>query len=171
MTPVQLRPITPEQTRPLRQQLLRPGTPLDKLVFTGDLDPDTLHLGAYQDGEQVGIATFMCQPPNVSVGVPSNLPDPDNFRAWRLRGMATVAALRGQGIGAALLLAGIGYVAEQAGVFLWCNARTGAVGFYQKYRFVTIGDVYDVPHVGPHYFMQRDITPGDAILRETYPLS
>lgn len=163
-----VRKISPEETRPLRRDLLRQSVPMERLVYMGDLEPDTLHVGAFADGKHIGIATVMCQPPNVSVGVPPVHPQPDNMHAWRLRGMAVTEAARGAGVGAAMLKACIGHVAEQGGVFLWCDARENAVGFYQAHAFEIIGARYTVPDVGPHYFMQRGIAPGDVALLDIY---
>ncbi len=163
-----IRAITAEQTRPLRQQLLRQNATLEQLAYMGDSEFDTLHVGAFAEGVHIGIATVMCQPPNVGVGVPAVHPDPDNMNAWRLRGMAVTEAAQGHGIGAAILKACIGHVADQGGVFLWCDARVHAVAFYEKHDFMIIGDVYVVPDVGPHHFMQRGIMPGDVALLDIY---
>jgi GNAT superfamily N-acetyltransferase len=161
---VTLRRITPEETRPLRQQLLRQGVPLDRLVYPGDMEPDSFHVGAFNGDEQVGIATVMCQPPNLSRGVPPIHMEPDHPRGWRLRGMATTDDMRGQGIGSKMLAACIGHVAVQGGAFLWCEARIAAREFYLRNKFRVIGDAYHVPDVGPHFFMQREIVPSDVDL-------
>lgn len=161
---LEIRRITAAETRPLRQALLRQGVPQDQLVFPGDEDPDALHVGAFLAGEHVGIGSIFCQPPNMSVGVPSIHPAPDHPDAWRLRGMATTEAVRGQGIGGKILQACMGYVARQGGAFLWCDARIGAVRFYAGHGFETLGAQYLVPQVGAHYFMQRYVQPDDEAL-------
>lgn len=168
MTEFTVRKISPEATRPLRRTLLRQGVPLAQLTYAGDLEPDTLHVGAFAGEAHIGVATVMCQPPNVSVGVPPVHPQPDHIQAWRLRGMAVTAEARGAGVGSAMLKACIGHVAAQGGVFLWCDAREEAVAFYQKHDFEVIGERYIVPDVGPHYFMQRGIVPGDIALLDLY---
>jgi GNAT superfamily N-acetyltransferase len=159
--------LPPEATRPLRQQLLRQHTPVDQLVYPGDLAPDTLHVGAFVGGQHIGIATVMCQPPTHSKGIPSDYPNPIDASAWRLRGMATVPAQRGQGIGRQMLQACIRHVAQQGGSVLWCDARIAARNFYQQNGFRVLGETYHVPDVGPHYFMQRQRQPTDAGLPGT----
>jgi hypothetical protein len=37
---------------------------------------------------------------------------------------------------------------------VWCNARTPAVGFYEKLGFSTIGEEFELPPIGPHYLME-----------------
>jgi GNAT superfamily N-acetyltransferase len=160
--------ISAEDTRPLRQQLLRRGVPLEHLLYNGDLQPDTLHVGAFAAEKHIGIATVMCQPPNISDGVPAVHPHPNEMTAFRLRGMAVTDEAQGKGVGAAMLKACAGHVAQQGGAFLWCDARITARDFYSKYGFVIIGEEYSVPNVGPHYFMQRGITPGDIALLDAY---
>jgi GNAT superfamily N-acetyltransferase len=163
-----VRAITAEQTRPLRQQLLRQTATLEQLAYMGDGEFDTLHVGAFAGNDHIGIATVMCQPPNVSVGVPPTHPNPNNMTAWRLRGMAVTDAAQGKGVGAAMLKVCLGHVADQGGAFLWCDARLHAMPFYEKQGFIIMGERYTVPDVGPHHFMQRGIMPGDVALLDLY---
>lgn len=159
-----IRKITPEATRPLRQQLLRQNVPLDALVYPGDTEPIALHVGAYWNGEHVGIASVVHQPPSASIGTPPDHPEPDHLDAWRLRGMATIEAMRGHGVGTQMLLACVGYVAAQRGALFWCDTRVDARSFYERNGFVVLGEPYVIPDVGPHYFMQREIVPADVVL-------
>jgi len=159
---IEIRRVDAADVRPLRAELLRPGTPPDELVFEGDDDPQALHLGAFANDKMVGIASVVQQPPAVSVGLPDVHPDPDNAQAWRLRTMAVSPDWQGAGVGGLLLKAAIGYVATQEGTVLWCDARTNAVSFYNEHGFVAMGDEYAKPQAGPHFFMQRGMVPGDV---------
>lgn len=140
-----IRRIRAEQTRPLRHAVLRPNQPPEKLVYPADDTPDTLHLGAWQGDDLVGIATIYPEPP----------PDAEESGWWRLRGMATSPAVRGRGIGRALLLSCLTRIADRGDVGLWCNARTGACGFYLALRFEKIGDEFEIEGIGPHFVMKR----------------
>ena len=40
---------------------------------------------------------------------------------------------------------------------LWCNARLVAVEFYKSLGFKIIGEIFDIPSIGPHYKMYRSI--------------
>ena len=113
----------------------------------GDRDAAAIHYGAFAGGENVCCGTFML---TEWFGEPT----------YRLRGMATRPDMRGKGIGAAMLAAAERYIVETTAVRqLWCSARTGAVGFYQKTGWSVVSDVYDVPNVGPHRKMCKRISP------------
>jgi len=128
---------------PLRDAVLIANTNRDSPVFDGDDAPTTLHLGAF-DGEQcIGCVSFMT----------SRWRDEP---ALQLRGMAIDPAWQGRGAGAALLRFAEQQVIEQTDTkWLWCNARIGAAGFYQKHGWQQEGDAYDIPGVGPHVKLWR----------------
>jgi GNAT superfamily N-acetyltransferase len=75
--------------------------------------------------------------------------------AWQLRGMAVLENSQRNGIGSVLLRACGAHVVARGGTRLWCNARTGAVPFYVKHGFETVGAEFIIADVGPHYIMQR----------------
>ncbi len=143
-----IRPVTAAETRPLRSAVLRPGQPPESLVYPGDEDPGTFHAGAVQDGEVVGIATVYPEPMPLAPDA-----DVDPRRAFRLRGMATRPDLQGTGLGRAVLMRCLEHVRESGAEVLWCNARVGALGFYERLGFETIGDVFEIDGIGPHYVM------------------
>ena len=147
MATVEIRTILAEETRPLRQRVLRPGQCLEQLDYPGDAAPDTGHLGAYLDGELVGIASVYSEP----------MPGADAPQAWQLRGMATLESLRRTGVGQSLLEACIAHAVARGGTHLWCNARTSALAFYHALGFQTEGAEFELPEIGPHYRMWRSI--------------
>lgn len=147
-----VRPITGAQTRPLRQRVLRPDQPASASIYPDDGGVNTLHLGAFVDGELVGVASLFREPP----------PGSDGPKAWRLRGMATAPEVRGQGHGGALLEACIRHVAKKGGTTLWCNGRVTVAGFYQRYGFELCGEPFELPGIGPHYLMRRAVARRDA---------
>jgi GNAT superfamily N-acetyltransferase len=143
---VVVRPVPAADVRPLRQTVLRPGQPPDASVYPGDDDVLTVHLGAYVDGRLVGITSLYAEP---RPGAPT--PGP----AWRLRGMASAAEVRGRGVGRALLEASVDHVAAAGGGELWCNARTPAAGFYAAAGFEVVSEPFEIPGIGPHVVMRR----------------
>lgn len=142
-----IRVIDAEQARPLRHRVLRPEQPLDACVYEGDSDITSAHFGAVLDGELVGIASIYPQNPE---GVR------DPFQ-WRLRGMATLEEVRGQGFGAALLEACIRHARDQGGLCMWCNGRTTVADFYGRFEFEVVSEIFDLPGIGPHVRMEREL--------------
>ena len=140
-----LRPIDVRTARELRHSLLRPHQDPWEIVFDGDDASDTLHVGAFRGEELVGIASVMRWSP----------PEEESDTAWRVRGMATVPEVRGQGYGGALLERCLSHATDHGGHVVWCNARVPAVGFYRRYVFEPEGDVFEVPVIGPHVLMRR----------------
>lgn len=149
-----IRAISAAETRPIRSQILRPGTPPEQLVYPGDDAPEAFHAGAFQDGQLVGIATIYAEPPPDVYR--NTLPDGE---AFRLRGMATLPSVRGQGLGRQVLEACFDHVRAHGARLLWCNARSGALDFYRTLGLRTIGPEFDIPGIGPHYVMWIDLDP------------
>jgi GNAT superfamily N-acetyltransferase len=140
----------------LRRDVLRPGLPISAAVFAGDGLPTTTHWGAFAaDGRLAAIASLYSAPEPVKAGGP---PPP----AWQLRGMASAPDFRGQGYGSAVLRACMEWVrASGDSRVLWCNARTGAVGFYLAHGFETVGQEFEIAGVGPHFVMRlADVRAG-----------
>jgi predicted GNAT family N-acyltransferase len=141
----EIRPLSAEEVRPLRQVVLRPGQAPESCVYPGDDVADTVHLGALDDaGRVVAIASLYRE--DRAGGAAGG---------WRLRGMATDPGVRGAGHGAAVLAASIDHVAAAGGSELWCNARMPAVGFYRRAGFEVVSDEFEVEGIGPHVVMVR----------------
>lgn len=147
-----IKPISAQETRPLRQRLLRPTQQIDQLIYDGDDASDSLHLGAFDGDAHIGIASVFQQAP------PSECDAP----AWRLRGMAVVPDARGRGIGGKLTLACIAHAARHGGKIIWCTARTSAADFYLRYGFEVRGEPFELGAFGPHYYMFRALTVIDS---------
>ena len=145
--PLRVRPVTLAAILPLRHAILRPGLPLATAHFDGDDDPTTMHLAAVLDADDavVGCATLMARPYR-------------NHPAWQLRGMATRADLARRGVGRAVLAAAEALVRERGNpLVLWCNARLAAVPFYQSGGWRVVSEEFDIPGVGPHHVMVREL--------------
>jgi GNAT superfamily N-acetyltransferase len=141
----EIRPVNAAETRPLRQSVLRPREAIAALTWPHDDAPDTGHFGAFVDGEMVATATIHREAQ----------PGVDDQRGWRLRGMATAPAARGQGHGGALVEACIAHAVARGASRVWCNARTGALRFYLAHGFLVEGEPFELPEIGPHARMVR----------------
>lgn len=139
---ISIKQISAAQTYPVRKEVLRKNIDLP-YKLAGDFNEDTFHLGAFKGEELVGVVSFM----KVSL---------NSFtinKQYQLRGMATIAEVRGEGFGEALVKEAISILSNKKQEIIWCNARELAVGFYKKCGFKVMGDVFDIKKVGPHYKM------------------
>jgi GNAT superfamily N-acetyltransferase len=121
--------------------------------YFGDHDAETAHFGAFIGEELLSIGSLYLAPLNSP-----HAKQQSAAHTWQLRGMATSPQHAGQGLGAAVLQAAISHASTQGGKLLWCNAREGALGFYQKFAFSSISNTFDLPGIGPHQVMIRILT-------------
>ncbi len=118
---------------------------IEEARYAVDRCPGTAHFCAEDEsGHVVSVASLLKEPPAWQ---------PDVAGGWHLRGMATAAEWRGRGAGSAVLAAIFAYVAASGGGLLWCNARLGAVKFYQRAGLATTGEPWEEPVIGPHIAM------------------
>lgn len=136
----------PESLHPLRLRVLRPGQPPSSVDHEHDHWPQTVHVGAFGgDSTVLACATFY----------PENTPDGRD--GWRLRAMATAPEVRGRGYGSKTLRLGLEAVRSRGGKLVWCNARSSAVWFYERFGFTVVSDEFVIEPIGPHYVMEFDL--------------
>jgi GNAT superfamily N-acetyltransferase len=140
LTQLAVREISIAATRPLRQSILRPHQTLEELAAH---EPrEAFAVGVFLDGELI------------SVGFVAPEGEPG---AWRVRGMATAPAARGRGAGTAVLEALVAHARSQGAGRVWCNARTPARSLYERAGFVVSSDEFELPQIGPHFVMERNL--------------
>lgn len=76
--------------------------------------------------------------------------------------MATAESVRGKGYGAMLIERVESTIADQNGQCIWANARIHAVGFYQNLDYAVIGYEFDIPNVGPHQLVYKQLSTVSA---------
>ncbi len=130
---------------PLRQSILRPEKPYEFSVYTADNSESTLHLGAFLNGELVGIASvYLEAPEGRSVA-----------GAWRLRDMGVQEPLRRKGFGSALLDACAAHISANHGAVFWCYARKPAIPFYLARGFQLDDRPFEMKGFGQRFYMWR----------------
>ncbi|TCC92235.1 GNAT family N-acetyltransferase [Pedobacter frigiditerrae] len=134
--------IPTELTLGLRSKVLRNGMPLEDCVFPTDKVEGAFHLAFYVGDEIATIASFF----------PKNYKDKVEL-GYQLRGMATDTPFLGKGYGKQLVEFAIEYIKKTKAQYIWCNARTSAIKFYQKLGFDLVGEEFEIAGVGPHYEM------------------
>ena len=135
----ELRVVQAGQTAELRRAVLRPGG----AAMPGDDDPTAVHVAAYApSGDMVACGNVRQDPTR---------------KVWRIRGMATAEAARGQGAGTAVLAALIGHGRSGGARLVWCNARLPAQRLYERAGLTTWGESWQDPDLGPHIVMWRTL--------------
>ena len=141
MSDLRVRPVTLEQSRGLRQAVLRPHETMAEVAAREA--SDAFAVGAFSGGELVAVGLV----------APEGEPG-----AWRVRGMATAPHARGNGAGTAVLRALIEQATAGGARRIWCNARTPARSLYERAGFRVISEQFELPRIGPHYVMERLLT-------------
>ncbi len=125
--------------RDLRYEILRKplGMPIAGTMFPGDENPSTIHLIAFSDAALIACATLLF----------------DDSDEIQLRGMAVASNWQRKGIGG-LMVETAQNIAISEVKTLWCNARSPAIGFYERQGWIQSGEIFDVPIIGPHIVMK-----------------
>ncbi len=143
----EIRQILSADTRLLRHQVLRPNQSPEELIYPGDDSNDSVHFGLFYNGSLNGIASIYKEPMENEI----------NDHSWRLRGMATSDETRGMGFGRELMNACIEHIRSKKGKVFWCNARTTAEKFYEKFGMKRTGEVFYPEGLGEHVVMRMDL--------------
>ncbi len=142
---IRIEEIKAEESYPIRKSVLREGMTLSHQM-TGDHDADTLHLGLFDGGQLVCIGSFMKASKAEFEGL-----------QYQLRGMASAKGSQGKGYGKMLLEKAEQLLTEKNVNLLWCNARIVALDFYKKLGYSSIGQVFEVDQVGPHFVLYKKL--------------
>lgn len=130
---------------PLRHQVLRPHQTIEDCDYPNDQNPDSFHLGAFEDKALVAVGSFYKERQPTVLG---------HFQ-WRLRGMAVLPDFRGKGVGQRLLRFALDELKAKHADVLWCQARENAAGFYTKLGFITKGEPFMLEGIGAHVIMYK----------------
>ena len=146
-----VRLVAPETVFPLRTQILRPAW-RGRLAINPE-DATATHVAAFEGEAVIGVATIYPEAPPEAVQGEIPAAAYRDRASVRLRGMATSEAARGSGAGRAVLLRAFDAARAAGHTHLWCNARVGALGFYDRMGLAAVGAEFDIPEIGGHYVM------------------
>jgi predicted GNAT family N-acyltransferase len=118
---------------------------MEECLLEQDFEEHTSHFSARDDqGELVSCCTVMHELRCI---------DGQEF-PLRLRAMAAHPSVRRKGVSKLLLQ----YVEKEfPGLAFWCDAREIAVPFYLSCGWEVKSEVYQIPIIGPHFLMVKDI--------------
>lgn len=135
---INVRPVALEETRALRQAVLRPHQTIEEL---GESEPaEAFAVGAF---EAEGLVAVGLIGPEGESG------------SWRVRGMATEPTARRRGAGTAVLAVLLEHAREHSARRVWASVRVPARRLYERAGFVATSDVFEPPRIGPHVIMER----------------
>ena len=143
----EIKKVSAEIIRPLRHIELRKGEDFSTTSYLRDEDKETFHMACVKEEKIAACATFY---PESSRKLEAESP-------YRLRGMATDSSFQRQGYATYLMKESFKELKKRNCDMLWCNARLVAVEFYKYNGFKIIGDLFDIPEIGPHYYMYKEI--------------
>lgn len=136
-----------EEVIDLRHEVLREGQSRSSCYYPEDTYKHTIHFVAKLEDKIVGSASVYKE----------KHPDFSLKQSWRLRGMAVLDEFQGQAIGTHLLETCINHAIKMKGDVIWCNARNNAVKFYKQSGFKVIGDEFELPDIGPHFLLAKNL--------------
>lgn len=143
----QIQLCSPDTLRPLRLRVLRPGRSPEVVIYPADSLSGSFHLAAIYKEQVIGAASWM----------PEAHPGFQRKNPYRLRGMATDPQFQGKGVGKALIQESLRQLQSRSVDFAWCNAREVAFTFYSRLGFRFYGELFDIPDIGPHKVMYREL--------------
>lgn len=150
MSEFKIKRISTRETLPLRHKVLKPYLKTaEECVNPGDDLPSTFHFGLYSSNALISVATFIQE---AHENFPATSP-------YRLRGMATSSEFQGQGCGSILVRHAESELRKLNCDFIWFNARIKAFSFYEKLGFQHWGELFEIPHIGPHKVMYKKLIP------------
>jgi len=120
---VQIEQIRYELTWRIRQNAMYPDLPLEASKLP--LDPEGIHFGLYAGDWLTAVVSLF-----------------NDGQNYQFRKFATLTKEQGKGYGSKLLSYIISYVQQEGGTRLWCNARSTASGFYEKFGFSKTGEQF-----------------------------
>jgi ribosomal protein S18 acetylase RimI-like enzyme len=142
-----IKEIPSKETYTVRHPVLRKGKPLESCTFEGDDLETTHHFGLFFDNDLIGIISLYSKINTTFAGE----------NQAQIRGMAVLEQHQKKGIGEALVKHCENYCLQKKMDLIWFNARTAAVGFYQKMNYKTVGEAFDIKDVGEHYLMFKKL--------------
>lgn len=151
MPTVDIQRINPTRAHDLRRRVLRDGRADAVVVQDHDDDPSSWHLGAFVDGQLLGVLS-------VDPDVPT--PYRPGRRAAQFRAVAVDSTGQRQGIGRALMAEVLAEARRRGMEVLWAKGRDSAWPFYQRLGFESVGEPFRTRATGlPHHIIVLDLDP------------
>lgn len=142
---IEVKKIPASACYPLRHKVLWPHLEKQDCGIDSDLLPEAFQLGSFYKGQLISIGSFF----------PQKNKHFSAQKQFRLRAMATDPDFRGLQSGKRLMEVAFDFLKKDGVDILWCDARLVATGFYDKLGLNVMGEIYEVPKIGPHKLMYK----------------
>lgn len=122
----------------MRQTIMYPSFALEQVKLPGD--SEGLHLGLYEAGELVSVISVFTE-----------------TGSMQFRKFATQKGYQGKGYGTRLLQHVLELAVRNGCTAIWCNARTSALPFYEKFGLQAVGETW-MQHGHMFIKMEKQLT-------------
>ncbi|WP_422358604.1 GNAT family N-acetyltransferase [Reichenbachiella sp.] len=116
--------ITPEETLPIRHQVMWPNQPLDYVILPND--NQAKHYGLFIDNRLISVISLFIE-----------------NREAQFRKFATLNEHQGKGYGSMLLKHIMQIAIQQNLSKIWCNARVDKSGYYKKFGLKLTNETFN----------------------------
>lgn len=140
-----IREIASLDTYTVRHPILRKGKPISTCQFEGDDLTTTFHFGYFVENELIGIISLFKTAHNLF----------DQKNQYQIRGMAVIEKHRNKGIAKSLVFYCEDFCKKLNCNFIWLNARTSAISFYEKLEYQKQGKLFEITNAGEHILMSK----------------
>jgi len=135
MDSIEIQKVNADNLLEIRHQVLWPDKPREFVKVPED--ESGVHFGLYLEGTLVSVISLFTEGKDV-----------------RFRKFATLPGFQGKGLGSRLLHHAIAYAQTQGYTRMWCDARTDALGFYERFQFTKFSEPFFKEHI-EYYKIER----------------
>lgn len=135
MDSIEIQKVSADDLMEIRHLVLWPDKPREFVKVPED--ESGIHFGLYFEGALVSVISLF-----------------GDAQCIRFRKFATLPALQGKGLGSRLLQHAIMYAQTEGYTRMWCDARTEALGFYERFGFKKFSEPFFKEHI-EYYKIER----------------
>jgi GNAT superfamily N-acetyltransferase len=135
MDSIEIQKVSTDDLMEIRHLVLWPDKPREFVKVPED--ESGIHFGLYFEGALVSVISLF-----------------GDAQCIRFRKFATLPALQGKGLGSRLLQHAIMYAQTEGYTRMWCDARTEALGFYERFGFKKFSEPFFKEHI-EYYKIER----------------
>ena len=135
MDSIEIQKVNADDLMEIRHRVLWPDKPREFVKVPED--ESGTHFGLYFEGKLVSVISLF-----------------GDDQGIRFRKFATLPDFQGKGLGSKLLQHAIRYAQTQGYTRMWCDARTDALGFYERLGFKKFSQPFFKEHI-EYYKIER----------------